>query len=412
MRSYGYGSGLYGAGVYGGSAFTALPASAYRAVPWRRRVPIGLFTANRDGTDPRPLQSIAPVTGLQVEHRRPGGGWELTCRLALQARENPRAVAEGRAVWASVGGVRFFSGHIRECQRSDGWQVKASGLARQAETVAAAYGAGENIGNVPAAVNNAVMRNALAGWIPTDVGMVTSSQVRSGGTLAQVLNAYVAANGGTWQVDPRGNVLLQAEPTTPDLYVVAPINALGRTMDDFATALATSYLDEADASGNTVSVTFDGSWDTRVNNRFGVVELAVDATKYGLMNASEAASVSGGIKSLIGPRLAYTGSTVISPGMAFTPGGVPVHPVTITAGKRVRFIASQPGLTAGEVGRVLNVDVTLGQTTYNDETQTVSVSPVNSKPRDIGGVLSALASGEREKALDIAGFARPRRYFD
>lgn len=367
---------------------------------------VTLVTSERDGTDPLPLSAFGTVRGVRYSSTWPGGCDALSCTLDLGLRDNPRAALEGRRLTAFLGPVRIWAGLLNEVNRGTPWTLKAEGLGVQAVHTQAIVNTGDLTYQVSQHVNYAITRGALLGWQPTTVAAVPNlptGPVYNLTTIADLLNLSTASNGRRWGVDAFGRLTQPVVPTTPDLLVLAPVAPFGRSLDGFATHIAVDYLNETDTSGSTVSTTVVATTDANVTNRFGRVEAKVDVSKYGLMNASEAASVVGGLLSLIGPRASFTGKIPLTYGSVLDAGsGVPVHPSRITAGQLVRFCGSQPGLISGEVGRALTFDVLLGDVEYDHDLEAAVVAPVQTKARDLAGVLKLITDGEREQAFDLA----------
>lgn len=371
-----------------------------------------LETQERDGTDPMTLNALGWVSGVRWTWRWPGGCWELSANVDLPRSAAPRAAMEGRRLFARLGaGGLAWQGTVERIDRGEPWQLKAEGLAQQAGRVQGMLGPGDSSTNVGAAVNNAIMRSALVGWQPTgglqpgmDPGLPASLTTANVGTIKDMLDASMVTNGRRWGVDQFGVVRQPAVPTVPDLVVYAPVNPLGRTLDGFATSFAKRYVDEADPTGNTIKAVIDNAANNALIARYGVREVVLDVTKYGPMNASEASGIGAGAAAVVGPRPAWTGGVTIGKGQVTNSGGVPVHPAAVTAGMLVRFIGSQPGVVAGEVGRCLAIDVLLGESVYDHDSETVTVAPVNARPSSLAEWARQVEAGVNEPTMAEFGY--------
>lgn len=336
-------------------------------------------------------RQIASFGEVKIEHAWPHGN--ASASWAFPAGTSHRALHAGATVEIFDGGVRVWKGILQE-PGLDG-SMSARGLWTEGKDALALNGSGASTTYVSDAVDAAKTRGALT-WGSHSLPFVPVDSDNKGiFSVAGLLDEWAAKDGKRWGLDPNGNVLAYADPTTPSWHV--PHAAAGRGLtpadDDFATDLYGVYL----VAGEERAIVTVG--DSAARTAYGRrVERTVDLTNLGPMSAAQATATLQNTLNLSAARLRFADGLDLQHGQITTPGGAPAPLSQVRAGQVVRLHGVKD--PRGVNGIVNYTDVLIGKSAFDTSTQTLSIAPVDAAPRGFGDALET-SSGSSGAAQGV-----------
>lgn len=346
---------------------------------------LAVSTAAQDGTNNVPLDALGYAVGDVRFSTAWGTGCLIAaCSIAAPASFSHFALQPGRLFTIYENAHRVWSGVIDEPDRSsgDGWRINAKGLAALADRYVAVSG-----GTTPTTNSNDAVDAAITRGLPwgRQVTLPTPTLTQNDpGMLSDLLNQVTAATGQRWGVFADGFVVMPTDPTTPTYVINAVTTPGARAISDYATTLYGRYQDSTTGTIKLASATTTGT-----STPFGTYEKLVDLTGLGAITAATAASLLAGQLALLSPRAGFTDALTVQRDAITTLGGAPVRLTTVRAGRMVAFRGVMPDPAMGELDYTLNVSVLIGQTDYDQASDTLQLTPVGYEPRDLLGTLTA-----------------------
>lgn len=123
--------------------------------------------------------------------------------------------------------------------------------------------------------------------------------------------------------------------------------------------------------------------------KYGRWETSVDLTGQGPLSDIEATAVADKGLTSYGYRARWTNAFTATPGSLTTTGGSPVDLATVKAGCVIRVFGADLGAPeVGETGYAL--DILIGETTYNEDSETLELAPVDIERKDLITLLGRL----------------------
>lgn len=367
------------------------------------------YTTELDGTDRVPLDSVGVVTALAYTTAVPGGDTTCTLSLGLPVDADPYALTVGRMLEVRDGTRLVWAGTLNDPQRGTPWTVSGTGLSALAAGYEALDASGNLTTNPNTAVDQAISRG-LQWHRPADLPTPTVTVPAT--DLGSLLDAVALASSTSWTVAADGelSMLEVASPTTADYILDASTTPGGRTVDGFYTDLWAKYqppVSVTDPTTHAVSIVAgpvtliaaDKNPAPDAPRPFGRREGIYDTTPGGPMNASDAQAMADGALALVQPRANFTGSLPVVPGALLTLGGMPARLAQVRAGQVVRLVGVSPDPTLGELTFSTSFPIVIGGWAYDAIADTAVLTPLGTKSRDLGSLLTLAAAAASSAQL-------------
>lgn len=416
----------------------------------------GIITIPRPYS-PKYLGQIGHVSGINYSYSLPGGPDQLTCVLQVPPTYRTDALNPGRIITAHRGGSCIWEGQLTEPQpAATGWTLTANGVATYGTNFAAWYqqdlGPTKNSnGWFPDGPIDLAIARGLR-WTNKGVGHPNSIYIGpiqnpgslsitdfmnllcTGGSLVWELQQPTSASSfppGPWELtlyclpqDQNGNPLvagppqkiqtgfvggwepyakwkridgLQARPRhPPDLFLVNT-SPVGRTVTADYNTIILYYQVKPDTTATSTKTATAATYTTTFVDSpasvaaHGRMEYYLDISNAGAMTQKAAQRIGLNVLSKY-IRANFTGSFSVMPGQLLNPGGVPVD-LGVNWGGRVVTVQGVNAAQGGEVG-LAPLTFIIGQYTYDDDTQTATVTPYQNVKSDIASVVAALYPGK------------------
>ena len=327
-----------------------------------------------------------------------GGCWEASWEMDLPPNFAHPALrpAAFNLVELFWGAMRVWVGTVAEVERGDGdgqpWRIIARGVSRMAHRFIAFDG------DQPTALLDPAINRAIGLGLPWsypdpptwDTVTADDETVRVN-RLDTLINATAEAAGATWGVFADG-IFVYGDPYEAPAgarrFSATPHATISAVADeDYRTHVYARYVD-----GEFGDPPIPVSWDVEVAALdvapFGRYEDYIDITDRGLMLGVNAQHVAAGVLSQTGPRMAFTAPLQGSTLNLTSLGGVPLDR------EGLPLIQARDALTAyglldslGNPAFGASTTITLGEVTYTDGEDTITLAPVGMVPRDVSGVL-------------------------
>ena len=215
-----------------------------------------------------------------------------------------------------------------------------------------------------------------AWWINSaDVGAIT---------ITEHLNDVMGNNGNTWYVDQWRYLHTGPLPSDVTHLLVVDVPA-ARTLYGDINNLWIKYIASDDGQGG-ITYGFTNYLDNDSWNKHGAHESYIDITNAGLLTGTAAQQVGANILSKY-TRAAFAGPFSVRYGQLLTIGGSPVDLAMQRVGNMVCRLIFTDDPFGGEVVAG-PIEFPVGEYTYDDDSQTANVTPVQSYRTDIGKILS------------------------
>lgn len=349
-----------------------------------------LVTYTPGMTSPRWLGSLGHINGLNYGSLYPGGCDQLSATLAIKAQATPDALRVGRRVQGWRGGSCVYDGILDEAVAgATGWSITAHGNG----TYGASYKAYYTTWSLNDPVNQAISRGLpwrnpgiSSGWLGQVVDPASI-------TITDFMNNLTLQAGLGWFVDVRQQNLLTTGPipSTPNRIIVITVPN-PRTLAAGLNLLWYKYV-SADNKNGSQAYSFGNVSSAQASSQHGNLEDTIDLTGAGLMTAGAAQANAQAILNLY-VRANFSGSFTIRRGQLMTLGGSAIDLGTEQAGTVCRAILTDGGY-GGEVVPSPLTFVTGGYT-YDDDSQTATVTPLQSYKSDLQTLLTAVVPKLRQ----------------
>lgn len=329
------------------------------------------------------LDSLGYISGLTWSHTWPGGPSSLAVNLQTAYDLQSPGLLAGRRIIILSGGTTVWRGTMDPPKRGNPWTVSAVGIGAAAKTFAAIYGGGVFADSV---VDNAISRGMP--WTrPNSLGGPSSALSTGTEQVDAALTGVAQTLGQVWAVTPNGVVSMAAPPTAPPTYILATGEAIEGSLLGYFTQVCAIYLSGSTPSAVTVT-------DPIAAARYGYIEppQALDLTGYGSISSGSATVLATNYLSLNSSRLRTTTPLAVSQGQLMSPAGTPFDLAMVQAGCLVRL--QQTVIGSETLASPTNpLDLLIGETSYDADTDTLTLTPVGDARDDILGLLYQGAGG-------------------
>jgi len=357
----------------------------------------------QDFSAPRYLESFGHVTGLTYSYACPGGCDQMACTLQISARSFPDALAPGRWVYIVRGASVIWSGKLDEPQPSAaGWNVAAHGSGTFGADFAAVYsGAWDATPPSPtpdACVNGAIGRGL--NWVNPGIGNppgIWVGQPADSGMqqLDAMLNSLCTKGGLTWYVAcrPGGNVLSVFPLPTQVTNLLVSNTPVSRTLGGDINTVWLRYQDRLDSTTAVAEFSTTSATDAASIAAHGPMETFADLSSAPVLNNSQAQAV-GNLVLKRYQRASFAGPFVVGPGQLLTTGGAPVD---LGCGMPYAPMVCRVMLTDYAYGGETTpapVTFLAGGYSFDDDSQTATITPFQSLDTSFSGLLSAIVGTE------------------
>ncbi|GAA1138305.1 hypothetical protein [Nocardioides aquiterrae] len=275
--------------------------------------------------------------------------WDMTLPVGFT---HP-ALRQGALVQVFAGPLCVWSGTMADPDRN-AWHFVADGLHRRGERFDAAFTDASK--TLDDAIDAAIGRDLP--W--TRPESISTTFTVTDGSVSDALDAYCAAAGKQWRVDPYGQVRVYDLPTEVDWALTPDVPAMPTADDDYASTLVITY-----SSGRTAVS------DDAAAERWGVREETIDLSSLGL-SASEA--VSEALLANRKARPAFTDGVEVTRMRLTTPGGTPPEFWQVAAG--IQRVKQHGTLTSDGAANLGPLEWVIGATSYTDGSGTIALTPM------------------------------------
>jgi len=318
------------------------------------------------------LSSVAGWGSLTVTDKWDTGGsgpYEATWEMTLPPMRRPKGLDTNVPCVVMVGGCPRFAGRVPDLDWSAG-EFSAIGAVRESEEAIALTAAGLTTATPDAAIDAAIARGALT-WKRR--ASLSASTIAADGDetddqffIQALLDAWADSVGKRWAVNARREVYAAADPTTPSWFVLPGAGEFGTDTDLMVGKLYARY--KKNTTGDLGTVTAGA----------GLPEVAIDLTGRGTLTQAQAQQVLNGIYTKASKQKNFTNSLELNATQILTPGGLPARPYRVRAGQMMRFLALRD-----ERNGKPYTDIVLGETEWDAEADTVTVTPIDMSNRDL-----------------------------
>lgn len=234
------------------------------------------------------------------------------------------------------GGTCVWSGYANRPNRGSG-EMSARGLHVKAYETAALDGSGNITQNLDVAIDAAIARGALPGWIrqaslsttavSTDVATIDGDT-----TIGQLADAVADEQSKWWRVTANGVVQLYSRPTSPTWLLTPQAGTLDIVDGDYASRL---YGRRRGSTGNFATEHVD---DLDAEAATGYAEATTDLTALGYITQAKAEAILTGMLAKGRARFQFANGVEASRWQILTIGSVPAHLPAVNAGTVARFL--------------------------------------------------------------------------
>lgn len=340
---------------------------------------LAIYSEANGGGDRIYLDMLGVVSAIRYSTVYPGGDETAQWQMTLDARRTHRALATGRRISIPYGTSTGWQGTLDNPQRGNPWQFTATGRPAEAKNYQAVAPTTGNALALNEVVDNAISRG-LAWTRPSSLPSVTDAQDQSGSiNLDDALTAVGQAVSQYWTLSRSLAVTMAALPTTLTYVLMASDTAGGRTLGDYATDVYVTYLDWNSNAPTTIL-------RSATSRPFGRVEKNLDITNLNAIPLAQAQAAGDSYLATNSARLRFLGAFTVTYGQLLNPGGTPVDLATIQAGSVVRILLTDPDTAAGELA-LGAVQLVVGQTDYDVDSDTLTLTPMDVAQRGVGAYL-------------------------
>lgn len=339
--------------------------------------------------DGRWLSEIGPWAPPTYATVADGGSDTCEWKMALPPSFSSSSLLRGRLVEVMLGPIPIWAGLLAQPEYGgdeEGWSFHADGHHVSGTGFACLTSGGLTTSTPNTAIDQAIADGI--GWTrPTSISgsaFAASDETAALNTITELLDAYALSLSQRWGVNPRGQVYVAADSTTPDYYLVpGAVTRYGLADDDYASGIVLRYLDSATFQLAAVKVQ-----DAAAAARFRPRWHPVDATDYGPITSTKATALANGLIADGSPRLGWTETVEPTRWQLLTAGGVPACRPLVRAGQMVRV----HGVRDDQGGVLPYVDWVIGSTRYDSGDDSLSIAPVGLVARTLVDVLGEEAA--------------------
>lgn len=398
-------------------------------------------------TAPEPMNGVwygqlGNIQGINYSYATPGGPSTLTFLLARPAQFRHPAMDPGRILQVYRGGSCIWEGIQQEpSPDAAGWTISAQGAGTYGSNYTTLYDPPN--WNADQVLNQAIGRG-LHWNIPEAIGKPSGiylGQAQDSGSMVitDFLNLLCTGGGLYWSVEPpsgskipagpwnirlrqfpsdlNGNPLAQTATTAtswdvqewqrtdlkaklkrlpPDLYIVNT-NPIPRTIANDYNTLVIKYQTKADQTATSTVKASGAIFKTVVVDnpasvaQHGRNEYYLDVSASGVMSTSSVVALGQNVlKHYV--RANWASDFTVQPGDLINNGGVPVDLGCNWCGK-VASVQVDNAAFGGEVG-MAPITFLIAGYTFDDDTQTATLSPYQNQRTDISSIIAQLYPGK------------------
>jgi hypothetical protein len=362
---------------------------------------------------PRWLGAIGHVSALTYSFAIPGGPDQMSCLLQLPPDYRTDAVNPGRVVQVWRGANCVWEGKLDEgVPGTSGWQLTAHGAGSYGEDFTAVWTAWNPDNPVNAAVGRGLRWQNPGIGMPA--GVYLGQQVDSGAqTITAFLNLLCSGGALTWLVIPPGasappappwqlNVIplpadVNGVPQYPVGRIIVAHSPVPRTIAADINTLVIRYQLTADVPATSTLAAVPATYATTTVQQqasvqlHGPMEFYLDVSSAGVMSAAQAQAIGNNILSKY-VRASFAGSFSVGPGQLLNAGGFPVDLGCEKAGTICQAMVADAAY-GGEVRAAPLIFMT-GQYSFDDDTDTGTVTPLQGVRTDMASLIAALYPGK------------------
>lgn len=373
---------------------------------------------------------------LNYSYSSPGGPTNLTFLLAKPADYRHPAMDPGRIIQAYRGGSCIWEGIQQEPQPSaTGWTISANGAGTYGSVYTMQYTAWNADNPIDLAIGRG-MRWANDSKIGKPTGIYLGTQQDSGSmAITDFMNLLCTSGGLYWSVEPPAsssipapswNIRLRPFPTDltgdplasnaststswnvqewqrtdlkaklpripADLYIVNT-NPIPRTISNDYNTLVIKYMADADKTATSTTPASAAVYKVVVVDNpasvaaHGRNEYYLDISTSSVMSENSVVAMGQNILSHY-VRANFSQDFTIEPGQLLNNGGVPVDLAVNWCGK-IATVQVDNAAFGGEVSYGA-VTFFIGNYTFDDDSQTATVSPYQTDKTDISNIINDL----------------------
>lgn len=332
------------------------------------------------------LGSLGSQSGLRFATTYPGGPADFAMTLTVPpSSRRHRAWTPGRRISVWSGGTRVWYGFLEEPSVSDYGVIGLSGVgiaSAAARFGAVAPGPSSDYNGlfVDAQVDAAISRGWAVKRVDNTPGLFGAMW---GGTVKDSLDKAAELTGQYWVIVPdTGELHWELAPVQPSFVLWATGQAGGRTLNDTVNALYPYFADSAAGGAKKIGSAITSATAITAHGR---LEGLLDLTNIGQISAAQAATAATEAFNRQGSRARWSGSFLAAKPALCNIGGAPANPAWVRAGRRLRVWLAN--IDQGGETSPGPVEFVIGQAEYDDDTETVSVTPLESARSDLFGLL-------------------------
>jgi hypothetical protein len=322
----------------------------------------------------------------------------MTCTLDQPATWRSSAMNPGRSVSVFRGGHQVWFGKMDEpVPTTSGWTLTAEGAGNFGQDFVAQYTSTWPTSIPDQPINNAISRGLQ--WANPGVGspsgMWLGQEVDPGAqAISDLLNLLCTRGGLGWYVNsqpgglPGNDLTVAALPATVNRLLVCS-SPVPRTLGGDINTIWIRYESAADNATTGAAATYALTSVTNAASvtAHGKMETYLDLSSAGVMTATAAQAVGNFVLGIY-QRASFAGPFTVQPGQLLNTGGQPVDLGCEQAGTVCRLLLSDFGY-GGEVNLAAPLTFIVGAYSYDDQTETATVSPYQSLDTSLSGLLSA-----------------------
>lgn len=356
-----------------------------------------VMTCTPSGGDVRWLGAIGHVQDLTYSYIYPGGCDQMTCTLDQPATWRSSAMNPGRSVAVFRGGHQVWFGKMDEpVPTTSGWTLTAEGAGQFGTDFVAQYTSTWPTSIPDQPINNAITRGLQ--WANPGVGSPSGIWLGqevdpAAQTITDLLNLLCTRGGLGWYVSSQpgglpGNDLSVAPlPTAVNRRLVCN-SPVPRTLGGDINTIYLRYESAADNATTGAAATYALTSVTNAASitAHGAMETYIDLSSAGVMTATAAKAVGSFVLGIY-QRASFAGPFTVQPGQLTTTGGQPVDLGCEQAGTVCQLVLTDFSY-GGEVTPQFPISFIVGAYSYNDQTETATVSPYQSLDTSLSGLLS------------------------
>lgn len=399
--------------------------------------------------EPKWLGRVGHVAGVNYSYSLPGGPDQLLCTLQTEPDSRSDAIDPGRIVTAHRGGSVIWEGVLTEPQPTPtGWDITCNGIG----TLGVNFGAWWDMGigsagwtHIDAPVDLAISRGLR--WTNNGIGTPTGiwegpEQNPGSLTVTDYLNLLCTGGSLVWELQPpasassfppgpwvlsvyplpsdiSGNPLTAGPAQTvqtnvlsgskwkrvdmvtasprrpPDLYIVNT-NPVARTINADINTIIVYYQSGGDVTATSTAAATAAVYSTTFADqpssvaKHGRMEYTLDVSNAGTMSRATAAGIGLNVLNKY-IRANFANAFTVMPGQLLNVGGVPADLGCNWGG----YTCSVQVINAAAGGEVAAgpLTFTIGEYTFDDDTQTATITPYQSALTDMSSIVSALYPG-------------------